>query len=211
MTLAATVVGRTLAELGIRQVFGVVGSGNFHVTNALVDGGARFVAARHENGAATMADAYARISGTVAALSVHQGCGLTNALTGITEAAKSRTPLVVLAAEATSPLSNFHVDQSTIAAAVGATPRRLTSPDAAAAEAAAAYWTARDERRTVVLNLPLDVQAAEVVGSPVRPEEPPVPDVPIDTEGVVRLVDALATAQRPVFIAGRGRAAPAAG
>ena len=78
MTLAATVVGRTLAELGIRQVFGVVGSGNFHVTNALVDGGARFVAARHENGAATMADAYARMSGTVAALSVHQGCGLTN-------------------------------------------------------------------------------------------------------------------------------------
>ena len=111
MTLAATVVGRTLAELGIRQVFGVVGSGNFHVTNALVDGGARFVAARHENGAATMADGYARMSGTVAALSVHQGCGLTNALTGITEAAKSRTPLVVLAAEATSPLSNFHVDQ----------------------------------------------------------------------------------------------------
>ena len=211
MTLAATVVGRTLAELGVRQVFGVVGSGNFHVTNALVDGGARFVAARHENGAATMADAYARMSGTVAALSVHQGCGLTNALTGITEAAKSRTPLVVLAAEATSPLSNFHVDQRAIAAAVGAIPRRLTSPEAAAAEAAAAYWTARDERRTVVLNLPLDVQAAEVAGSPVRPAEPPVPDVPIDAEGVGRLVDALAAARRPVFIAGRGRAAPAAG
>ena len=204
MTLAATVVGRTLAELGVRQVFGVVGSGNFHVTNALVDGGARFVAARHENGAATMADAYARMSGTVAALSVHQGCGLTNALTGITEAAKSRTPLVVLAAEATSPSSNFYVDQRAIAAAVGAIPRRLTSPEAAAAEAAAAYWTARDERRTVVLNLPLDVQAAEVAGASVRPAEPPVPDVPIDGEGVGRLVDALAAARRPVFIAGRG-------
>ena len=51
------------------QVFGVVGSGNFHVTNALVAAGARFVAARHEGGAATMADAYARMSGTVAALS----------------------------------------------------------------------------------------------------------------------------------------------
>ena len=48
-----------------------------------------------------MADAYSRMSGTVAALSVHQGCGLTNAMTGITEAAKSRTPLLVLAAEAT--------------------------------------------------------------------------------------------------------------
>ena len=50
MTLAATVVGRTLADLGIRQAFGVVGSGNFHVTNALVDGGARFVAAATRTG-----------------------------------------------------------------------------------------------------------------------------------------------------------------
>ena len=50
-------------------------------------------------GAATMADAYSRMSGTVAAVTVHQGCGLTNAMTGIAEAAKSRTPLIVLAAE----------------------------------------------------------------------------------------------------------------
>ena len=204
MTPAATVVGRTLAELGVRQAFGVVGSGNFHVTNALVEGGARFVAARHENGAATMADAYARMSGTVTALTVHQGCGLTNALTGITEAAKSRTPLVVLAAEATSPLSNFHVDQGAIAAAVGAIPRRLARPDDAAAAAADAYWTARDERRTVVLNLPLDVQAAEVAGPSVHLAEPPEPAVPVDAEGVGRLVDVLAGARRPVFIAGRG-------
>ena len=46
---------------GRRHVFGVVGSGNFHVTNALSRGGVRFVAARHEGGAATMADAYGRM------------------------------------------------------------------------------------------------------------------------------------------------------
>ena len=46
-----------------------------------------------------MADAYARTTGRVAAVTVHQGCGLTNALTGIVEAAKSRTPLLVLAAD----------------------------------------------------------------------------------------------------------------
>ena len=204
MTIAATLVGRTLAELGVRQVFGVVGSGNFHVTNALVDSGARFVAARHENGAATMADAYGRMSGTVAALSVHQGCGLTNAMTGITEAAKSRTPMVVLAAEATTPSSNFYVDQGALAAAVGASPRRLTSPEAAVAVAADAYWTAVHERRTVVLNLPLDVQAAEVADSSALPPEPRVPDLGVDEEGVRQLVDALGAARRPIFIAGRG-------
>ena len=67
-------VGRALVALGVEQAFGVVGSGNFHVTNALVHAGGRFVAARHEGGAATMTDAYSRMSGTVAALSVHQGC-----------------------------------------------------------------------------------------------------------------------------------------
>ena len=201
----AEAVGRTLAGLGVRQVFGVVGSGNFHVTNALIDAGARFVAARHESSAATMADAFARMSDTVTAVSVHQGCGLTNAMTGITEAAKSRTPLLVLAAEATSPLSNFHVDQPALAAAVGAVSMRVTSPESAVNEAATAYWTARHERRTVLLNLPLDVQAAEVPADAMAcPEPPAVPDLPVDEPGVARLVEALVAAERSVFVAGRG-------
>jgi len=49
----AEAVGEALARLGAGTVFGVVGSGNFHVTNALVAGGARYVAARHEGGAVT--------------------------------------------------------------------------------------------------------------------------------------------------------------
>src|SRR5213078_5038385 len=106
----AEAVGRVLADLGADRAFGVVGSGNFHLTNALTAAGVGFVAARHEGGAAVMADAYARMSGRLGVLTVHQGPGLTNALTGITEAAKSRTPLVVLAPEATTPRSNFHVD-----------------------------------------------------------------------------------------------------
>ena len=61
------------------------------------------------------------------ALSVHQGPGVTNALTGIIEAAKSRTPLVVIAPEATNPRSNFFVDLPGIAAAIGAGFRRVTA------------------------------------------------------------------------------------
>ena len=55
----AQAVGESLVRLGVRTAFGVVGSGNFHVVNALTAGGTRFVAARHEGGAAVMADAYA--------------------------------------------------------------------------------------------------------------------------------------------------------
>jgi acetolactate synthase-1/2/3 large subunit len=201
--IVARAVGQTLAELGVDHVFGVVGSGNFHVTNALVDGGARFVAARHEGGAATMADAYARMSDTVAALSVHQGPGLTNAMTGITEAAKSRTPLVVLAADVTETKSNFYVDQDALATSVGAVAMRVESADEVVATAARAYFTARDDRRTVVLNLPLAVQAADAPHALV-PTQPRPADPPPDDAGVALLVEALAGAQRPVFIAGRG-------
>ena len=109
----AQLVGRTLAGLGVGHVFGVVGSGNFEVTNALREAGVPFTAARHEGGAATMADAYARMSGRVGVVSTHQGCGLSNAATGIGEAAKSRTPLIVLTADtqASAVRSNFKIDQ----------------------------------------------------------------------------------------------------
>ena len=205
MTRVAEAVGTALAELGVDHVFGVVGSGNFHVTNALVAGGARYVAARHEGGAATMADAYARTSGRVGVLSVHQGCGLTNAVTGITEAAKSRTPLLVLAAEtaASAVRSNFRIDQSALVESVGAVAERIGSPETAVADAARALRRAVGERRTVLLNLPLDVQAA-----PCPPEFMAVPPAPatssVPVPDVGELVDALARARRPVFLAGRG-------
>ncbi|SFL45359.1 thiamine pyrophosphate-binding protein [Geodermatophilus ruber] len=211
MSTVAEVVGAALVGCGVDAVFGVVGSGNFAVTNAMVAAGARFVAARHEGGAATMADAYARMSGRPAALTVHQGCGLTNALTGLTEAAKSRTPLVVLAAEATSPRSNFHVDQVALATAVGAVPMRVTSARNAVEQVAAAVATAVGERRTVLLNLPLDVQDAPALPGPVAggPVTLPFREIPpAAAEEVERLVAALRGARRPVFVAGRGARGP---
>jgi thiamine pyrophosphate-dependent acetolactate synthase large subunit-like protein len=205
--LVAEAVGGTLADLGVDAVFGVVGSGNFHVTNALIAGGARFVAARHECGAATMADAYSRTSRKVAAVTVHQGCGLTNAMTGITEAAKSRTPMLVLAADtgAAAVRSNFRVDQDALARAVGAVPERIHSPQTAVADAARAYRTALTQRRTVVLNLPLDVQAGQVPegATAVPPALDLAPPRPSD-QAVGALAAAIARSRRPVFVAGRG-------
>ena len=202
----AEAVGRALVASGIEHVFGVVGSGNFHLTNAMTAAGARFVAARHEGGAATMADAYARTSGEVAALSVHQGPGLTNALTGITEAAKSRTPLLVLAAEATAQRSNFRIEQAVLAHSVGAVTARVTTAHDAVEQARAALQRARHERRTVLLNLPLEVQALDVPDAALLDAHPMPVREPVEPSGaaVSELVRALERARRPVFVAGRG-------
>lgn len=206
----AEAVGRALTAAGVDHVFGVVGSGNFHLTNAMVATGARYVAARHEGGAATMADAYTRMSGRVAALSVHQGPGLTNALTGIAEAAKSRTPLLVLAAEATQPTSNFHVDQEALAQAVGAVTERVTSAHSAVEQACDAVRRALHERRTVLLNLPLDVQALDLPDTAAIAAAPPPARAAVEPSesDVAALVAALERARRPVFVAGRGARSP---
>jgi acetolactate synthase I/II/III large subunit len=211
--LVSDAVATALAELGVDTAFGLVGSGNFHVTNALIARGTRFVAARHECGAASMADAWARLSGRPGVLTLHQGPGLTNALTAITEAAKSRTPLLVLAADvsAAAKLSNFRIDVAAISRAVGASPARLHSAGLAVDDTVKAYRTAERERRCVVLALPLDVQASEcswpeggiaaAEGSDTGPGRAAAG--PGQAE-VAALAEALRRARRPVFVAGRG-------
>jgi len=204
-------IAKSLTSLGADTIFGVVGSGNFVLTNAMIANGARFFAARHECGAASMADAWARLAGRPGVLSLHQGPGITNALTGITEAAKARTPLLVLAADvsAGATTSNFRIDVAAIAAGTGATAARLHSAGFAIDDAERAYRMARDERRTVVLALPLDIQAAECTwpGDPEPRMAGPVQPAQRETAALATM---LAGAQRPVFIAGRGARSPAA-
>lgn len=207
MMKVADALGGMLAELGVKQVFGVVGSGNFRVTNALVASGAAFVAARHEAGAASMADAYSRITGEVSALSLHQGCGLTNALTGITEAAKCHTPLLVLAADTAvgDVTSNFHIDQDAAVQAVGATPMRIHSAETAVADTARAFRVAQVQRTTVVLSLPIDIQDEEITYPDRRPASNlRVPAPIVATGDATELAEMLVRARRPVIIGGRG-------
>lgn len=167
------------------------------------------MAARHEGGAATMADAYARMSGELSVVTVHQGCGLTNAMTGITEAAKSGTPMIVVAAEANEPTSNFAIDQEALALAVGA--RSMTIIDAAQTYDIVnrAVEEAVGGRQTVLLNLPLSVQAESAGDLPLlvplsRPVPPSRPVLPVAPHDLQKLAEAINVATRPVFVAGRG-------
>lgn len=205
-TTVAEAVGITLARLGVRTFFGLVGSGNFHVTNALAAAGAQFIAARHEGGALTMADAYARVRGEVGVCSVHQGPGLTNTLTGLAEAAKSHTPLLVLAGATASATihSNFRIDQEQLVAAVGAVPERLSTPQSAVADTVRAWHRAQAERKPVVLMMPLDVQAASIPAVVDIPQLPQLLPVRPAAEAVAAVVAALRAAERPLIIAGRG-------
>jgi thiamine pyrophosphate-dependent acetolactate synthase large subunit-like protein len=200
------VVARCLHRVGVETFFGVVGSGNFTFTTSLHALGAQFVAARHENGAVCMADAHARVSRQLGCVSVHQGPGLTNAMTGLTEAAKGRTPLVLVAADtpAGEVRSNFYVDQDKLAEAVGAVSVRVNRTASAFADTERAIRTALGQRRAVLLNLPLDVANQEAEWPQERPPTA-LPAAPAPSPHALRdVVAAIEQAQRPVIVAGRG-------
>jgi thiamine pyrophosphate-dependent acetolactate synthase large subunit-like protein len=203
----AAVIARDIAGYGARRCFGLLGTANFKISHALVDAGVELISARHEGNAASMADAYAKATGELTLVSVHSGPGLTNAMTGISEAAKSRTPLLVLAGDVPTGAvkSNFHIDQAELVRSVGAISERIHTPRSAREDALRAVTRALRDRQTVVLSLPLDVQDAELATNSAPLELPPAPGrLHPDPDAVGRLADAMMRAERPLILGGRG-------
>jgi acetolactate synthase I/II/III large subunit len=205
--IVASVIAGDLARYGARRCFALLGTANFQISHALVESGVELTSARHECNAASMADAYAKATGELTLVSVHSGPGLTNALTGIGEAAKSRTPLLVLAGDVPSGAvkNNFYIEQADMVRAVGAVPERLHTPATAREDARRAVIRALRDRQTVVLSLPLDVQHAPLASNLPPLELAPAPGrLYPDPRSVERLAEALSRAQRPLILGGRG-------
>jgi thiamine pyrophosphate-dependent acetolactate synthase large subunit-like protein len=200
-------MARDLAGYGARRCFGLLGTANFRITHALVENGVELISARHEGNAASMADAYAKATQELTLVSVHSGPGLTNALTGIAEAAKSRTPLLVLAGDVPvgAVRNNFHFEQAEMTRSVGAVAERIHTPATAREDTLRAATRALRDRQTVVLSLPTDVQDAPFPGKAAPLALPPQPG-PLHPgpASVGALADAIATARRPLVLAGRG-------
>ena len=115
-------VAETLARLGHRRVFGLLGSGNFKLADHLVRHcGGQCVWVRHEAAAVAAADAYAQVTHGLGVATVHQGPGFTNTLTSLTQAVKERTPLLLVAGDtARGKRVSQAIDQAGVARALGA-------------------------------------------------------------------------------------------
>lgn len=99
--------------------------------------------------------------------------------------------------------SNFRLDQAALASTVGAASERLHSGARAADDVARAFHRAHEERRPVLLSMPLDVQAEPASLSSSAPAPPLLPSAPSPAT-VAEIADLIAAARRPVIIAGRG-------
>ena len=106
---AADLILHYLEQIGVEYVFGIPGGGIEPFYNALARsqrrGGPRAIVARHETGAAFMADGYARETGKLGVCCATTGPGATNMLTGVASAYMDHIPLLAITAQ--TSLKNF--------------------------------------------------------------------------------------------------------
>jgi thiamine pyrophosphate-dependent acetolactate synthase large subunit-like protein len=199
-------VARAIADIGAKRCFGLVGGANFKVTLALTDLGLDFIAARHEGGAVSMADVAARLTRHLTVVSVTAGPGLTNAITGIGECAKSDTPLLVLAGDVVTgdTQSAFAFNQSELVHAVGGIWKQISDPQTAYADAWQAASLALRERKPVVLSLPVDVQEAKIAAPMGKKHPPVVAKSPLNAAKLDELVATIKASKKPLILAGHG-------
>lgn len=92
-----------LKREGVDTIFGYPGGSAIPLFDALLDSNIKMILSRHEQGATHMADGYARATGKVGVVLVTSGPGATNTFTGIYTAQMDSSPIVVLAAQTTTP------------------------------------------------------------------------------------------------------------
>ncbi len=103
---------RYLEERGVEHVFGLCGHTNIAVLTELGKSSSiRFVNTRHEQIASHAADGYARMTRKAAVVLSHLGPGLTNAATGVANAALDSIPMVVIAGDIPSHFYGKHPHQ----------------------------------------------------------------------------------------------------
>jgi thiamine pyrophosphate-dependent acetolactate synthase large subunit-like protein len=207
----AEALADAIAAEGTEVVFGVLGDGNLHWVPRLVERhGVRYVAARHEAGAAAMADGYARATGRPGVCTVTQGPGLTQTGTPLTESRRGRTPVVLVAGDT---LRGFHdhaqdIAQEPFALATAGAYRGVGHTGTLAKDVAEAFRHARLGHGPIVLGVPLDAQTAPLADgwsyAPSSRGLPPAQRAVPDPDRVAAVAALLRASERPVVLAGRG-------
>lgn len=199
-------IAKALAEQGIDTVFGLIGDANLFIVDPLVrQQGVRYIAAANEAAVTMMALAYGRARNEVGVGTITHGPALTNAMTALVEGVRTRTPLLMVVGD-TDPADPHHlqnIDQRALVEAAGAGFHPMRSTGTIAEDVALALRQARREARPVVLDITVDLEWAEVDYRPA----PPLADEPrpaLDHEALDRAAGVIASASRPIVLAGRG-------
>ncbi|QIK40730.1 thiamine pyrophosphate-binding protein [Pontibrevibacter nitratireducens] len=205
MMTGGEMVMECLLAQGAHIGFGVPGESYLAVLDAMHDRDFRFVNARHEGGAAFMAEAWAKLTGQVGLCFVTRGPGATNAAIGVHSAMQASTPMILFVGQVGSDMKGREAFQELDYRAVFGSMAKwaVEIEDARRIPEiiARAYSVAtRGRPGPVVIALPEDILRAEVDASPV-PALPHVEAAP-DPADIARIAALLEQAERPILLAG---------
>jgi acetolactate synthase I/II/III large subunit len=204
-----------LEGLGVEVMFGLCGHTVIGLLDALGKSRIRFVSTRHEQVAAHAADGYARATGKPGVVLTHLGPGLTNAATGVANAALDSIPMVVIAGDVQSYYYGRHphqevnlhqdADQFQIFRPFCKRVYRVDRADDLPRIMERAFHLAQTGRPgPVLVDIPMDVFSADLPVGAFQKQPPEIARPTIDAGTAERIVEALARAERPVLYAGGG-------
>jgi acetolactate synthase-1/2/3 large subunit len=209
---------RYLEARGVEYVFGLCGHTNIAVLAALEKSKVKFINTRHEQVAAHAADGYARAKNQTAVVLSHLGPGLTNAATGVANAALDSVPMVVIAGDVPSHYYgkhphqevNLHADAAQFEIYRPFVKRawRVERPDLFPEIVEKAFALAESGRPgPVLIDVPMDIFSADVdvaLFERLSHNAKKISRPTIDEDTATAIIKAFAQAKRPVIYVGGG-------
>ena len=202
---------RILEIEGATQAFGLPGAAINPLYSAMrAHGGIKHVLARHVEGASHMAEGYTRAApGNIGVCIGTSGPAGTDMITGLYSASADSIPILAITGQA--PLNKLHkedfqaVDIAAIAAPVTKMAMTVLEPGQVPGAFAQAFHLMRSGRPgPVLIDLPIDVQMAEIDFDPTTYVPLPVYKPTASRTQIAKALDMLQTAQRPLIVAGGG-------
>jgi acetolactate synthase-1/2/3 large subunit len=202
---------QALEKEGVDVVFGLPGGANLPIYDALVDANFRHILVRHEQSAAHMADGYARIKRKAGVCFATSGPGATNLITGIATAYADSSPIVAVTGQVPLAMIGKDAFQETDIIGVANPCTKYSFQPRAAVEIPevvkkAVYIAESGRPGPVLVDIPKDVQQA--TADMKFPDLIKVrgynPNIEADLSEMVRAVELLLKAERPIIMAGGG-------
>jgi acetolactate synthase-1/2/3 large subunit len=212
MKTGAQILWECLEQQGVTTVFGYPGGAILPAYDALKYSNIHHVLVRHEQGAAHMADGYARASGRVGVAIATSGPGATNMVTGIATAMLDSSPIVCITGQVGSKLIGSDAFQETDITGVTLPVTKhnylVTHASEVAQTISEAFYVARSGRPgPVLVDITKDAQQStcDFDGKPVAPQLPGYrPDLSPTSEEYKQALELIHHSKRPVILAGHG-------
>ena len=219
MRLADYVLNFISNQLGVKDIFTVTGGGAMFLNDACAkQSNIRTICVHHEQAAAMAAVAYSKYNNNFSSAIFTTGCGATNAITGLLDAWQDNTPCFFISGQVKrketshnseiKELRQFGVQEANIIKVVEPLTKysvMINDPLSIRYHLEKAAYLAKSGRPGPVwIDIPLDVQGAEIDIKKIKPYKQQVLKKSNNQNKILALSDAIKKSQRPIVIAGNG-------